>query len=76
MSLLTIAKRYAARFAAETGGAVAITFALAVLPLLGAVGAAVDYSRLSLAHTTKQSAADAAALAGAKAMLAKQGQIA
>ena len=72
MSLSTISKR----FAAETGGAVAITFALAVLPLLGMVGVAVDYSRISLARTTKQSVADAAALAGAQAMLARQGQLA
>jgi uncharacterized membrane protein len=64
------------RFAEDKRGAIAITFALALLPLVGAVGAAVDYSRLSLAHTTKQSVADAAALAGAQAMLAKNGQIA
>jgi Flp pilus assembly protein TadG len=66
----------AKRFARDARGAVAITFALALLPLLGMVGAAVDYSRLSLARTTKQSVVDAAALAGAKAMWEKADQIA
>src|SRR5688500_494833 len=66
----------AKRFARDARGAVAITFALALLPLLGIVGAAVDYSRLSRARTTKQSVVDAAALAGAKAMWEKANQIA
>ncbi len=40
------------------------------------VGAAVDYSRLTLTKAKLQSAADAAALAGASAMWSKVGQVA
>jgi Flp pilus assembly protein TadG len=65
---------HARRFAGDTRGAVAIIFALTLLPMLGAVGAAVDYSRLTLAHENLQSVADAAALAGAKALQAKADQ--
>jgi Flp pilus assembly protein TadG len=43
-------------------GNVAITFALALVPVAGAVGAAVDYSRASNFRTQLQAAADAAAL--------------
>lgn len=50
-------------FAKANAGNVAITFALALVPLLGAVGTAVDYSRASSIKTAVQSALDAAALA-------------
>ena len=46
-------------------GNVAIMFALALLPLAGAVGVAVDYSMASRQRTVIQSALDAAMLAGA-----------
>ena len=49
------------------GGNVAITFALAVLPIMGFVGAAVDYSRANLMKSAMQTALDATAL-----MLAKE----
>jgi Flp pilus assembly protein TadG len=58
MRLLTIPKR----LAAETEGAVAIIFALLLMPLTFAVGAAVDYSRASNVRADLQSATDAAAL--------------
>jgi len=45
---------------------VAATFALAVIPVVGLVGAAVDYSAANNARTNLQIALDAALLAGAK----------
>ena len=44
-------------------GAVALLFALALIPLLGVAGAAMDYSRASSLQTAMQSAADSTALA-------------
>ncbi len=43
-------------------GNVMITFALALIPMIGAVGAAVDYSRANSARTAMQAALDAAGL--------------
>lgn len=51
------------RFAGGKRGNVTITFALTVLPLLLAVGAAIDMIRADEAKTALQSVADAAALA-------------
>jgi len=47
-------------------GSVTATFALALIPLVGLVGAAVDYSSANSARTNLQAALDAALLAGAK----------
>ena len=58
MSRLTMPKR----FAADDRGAVALIFALALIPLMLSVAAAVDYSRASLARADLQSATDAAIL--------------
>jgi len=55
----------AARFRADATGQVAVTFALVLTPLVGGVGAAVDYSRASSVRTGLQAALDAAVLAGA-----------
>ncbi len=44
-------------------GNVAIIFGLALLPVMGAVGAAVDFYRISSTRTQMQNAVDAAALA-------------
>ena len=57
------------RFAADAVGGVGFMFALAVVPVLGLVGAAVDYSRTSQAHAHLQRAVDAAALAAGKVAL-------
>lgn len=54
-----------AAFARSRDGGVALLFALAAIPLLGAVGAALDYSRASSARSVMALAADAAALAAA-----------
>jgi Flp pilus assembly protein TadG len=56
----------ARRLFAENGGNVTITFAVALVPLLGLVGTAVDYSRASAIRTAMQAAADSTALALSK----------
>lgn len=55
------------RFSHAQAGNVAITFALVTLPLIGGVGAAVDYSRANSVKASLQAALDATAL-----MLAKE----
>jgi Flp pilus assembly protein TadG len=47
-------------------GSVVTTFALALIPVVGLVGAAVDYSAANNARTSLQVALDAALIAGAK----------
>src|ERR1044072_9639301 len=54
------------RLKRDREGSVAATFALAVIPVIGLVGAAVDYSTASNARTNLQAALDAALIAGAK----------
>jgi Flp pilus assembly protein TadG len=56
------------RIAVDSRGGVAITFALVFAGAIGAVGLTLDYARLTHIQTTMQSAADAAAFAGAKEM--------
>ena len=51
-------------------GNVAIIFALALIPLIGLTGAAIDYSRAATARTAMQTALDAAAL-----ILSKKAQL-
>ena len=51
------------RFGTDRSGATAILFGLTLLPLMGAVGAAVDYSRAASFHSRAQLAVDGAALA-------------
>jgi Flp pilus assembly protein TadG len=54
--------RQLARFAAAEQGNIAVIFAIALLPVLGFVGAAVDYSRAARARTSMQAALDSTAL--------------
>src|ERR1043165_7457132 len=54
------------RFLKDRRGGVAPMFAIAVIPVIGLVGAAVDYSRAASVRTGMQSAIDATALAMAK----------
>jgi Flp pilus assembly protein TadG len=54
------------RFRSDQRGNVAILFGLAVLPVVGMVGAAVDYSRANAVRASLQAAADAAALTAAR----------
>lgn len=53
------------RFRRDAKGNVALTFALLLLPLLGAVGVALDYSVASRQRAVIQTSLDAAMLAGA-----------
>jgi Flp pilus assembly protein TadG len=50
------------KFTVTQGGNVAITFAIAILPVAGAVGAAVDYSHANSVKAALQSALDSTAL--------------
>ena len=66
--LVSSAAQFVTRFAAADRGNVAVIFAISVLPVTMAVGAAVDYARVSAMAVEAQSAADAAVLAaGAQA---------
>ncbi len=51
-----------ARFRQAQGGNVAVLFGIAIVPILGFVGAAVDYTRVNNARTAMQTALDTAAL--------------
>lgn len=53
------------RFLKNTDGAVAATYALALIPLIAIAGLAYDYTRMVGLDTELQNAADQAALAGA-----------
>ena len=55
-------RRAARRFAAARRGNVALTFAVASIPIIGFAGAAVDYSRANAMKADMQSALDSAAL--------------
>lgn len=54
--------KHASRLGRDVSANVAITFALALVPIMAVVGAAVDYSRASAARTAMQSALDSVAL--------------
>lgn len=54
------------RLAGETGGGIAVAFAVAAPALLFVAGAAVDFATLSLMKSRLQAAADGAALSGAR----------
>jgi Flp pilus assembly protein TadG len=56
----------AGKFQRDDRGNIAVIFAVALVPLLGFVGAAVDYSRAAAARTKMQAALDATALMAAK----------
>jgi Flp pilus assembly protein TadG len=52
----------ATRFAGADEGNIAVIFAIALVPILGFVGAAVDYTRANSARSSMQSALDSTAL--------------
>ena len=54
--------RRAGALRAANGGNVAIVFALSLVPLVGAIGAAVDYSRIGDIRSRLQLALDSAVL--------------
>jgi len=59
-------RRLGARFIASRNGNVAMMFAIALVPLLIAAGAAVDLARRGQAQTAIQEAADTALLRAAR----------
>src|SRR5215470_11553267 len=65
MTIQTLFNRLRARlqtFRKDEGGHVVLTFALATIPIIGFVGAAVDYSRANSDKAAMQAAIDATAL--------------
>jgi len=61
-SIITRSRKVASRFVGDDGGNIAVIFALTLLPILGFIGAAIDYSRASRARTAMQAALDSTAL--------------
>jgi Flp pilus assembly protein TadG len=59
-------RRTARGFGADRRGNIAVIFAIALLPMLGFVGAAVDFSRASSARSAMQAALDSTTLMIAK----------
>ncbi|CAN5147335.1 pilus assembly protein [soil metagenome] len=54
--------RYIRQFRRDGSGNIAVTFALALLPVLSSIGCAVDYSRAAQIRSKLQSSADAASV--------------
>ena len=64
--MFSSALRLASSFIRRTDGSIAPTFALAFIPILAAVGAAVDYSNANLTKAGLQAVLDSALLRGAQ----------
>src|SRR5262249_56098771 len=60
--LITKLRDTCARFAGARDGNTVVTFAVAFIPLMGLIGAAVDYSRANALQSKMQATADATAL--------------
>jgi hypothetical protein len=56
------------RFIPDSSGNIAIAFSIALIPLIGVLGAAIDYSRASLQNRHLQDTLDGAALAAASGL--------
>ncbi len=63
---MSIHTRILRRFSGDQRGNVSLMFAVSLIPMVGAAGAAIDYSRASNARAKMQSALDAGAIAAAK----------
>src|SRR5436190_18759916 len=61
-SLISALRDRLRAFRSDKSGNVMITFALAMIPIVGLTGAAVDYSRANAAKASMQAALDATAL--------------
>jgi Flp pilus assembly protein TadG len=66
--------RHVRRFAGDRGGATAVIFTIALLPITLAAGAAIDYSRVGDAQSALQRAVDAGALAAARTARENRGE--
>ncbi|MEA2896776.1 MAG: hypothetical protein QOJ84_2391 [Bradyrhizobium sp.] len=62
ISIASRARRSCAQFGRSDSGNIAVIFAIALVPLLGFVGAAVDYTRANSARSSMQAALDSTAL--------------
>ena len=63
------------RFRADRRGSIALVFSLALLPLIGVVGVAVDFGAIGMLKSKMQAAADTGALqAGKELRLAQMGK--
>jgi len=60
--LVAMLRNAVRRFGSDTGGNTVLTFSLALLPIMGLIGAAYDYSRASSIRTAMQAAVDVTAL--------------
>jgi Flp pilus assembly protein TadG len=61
-SIIRRVREAAGRFGAANQGNIAVIFAIALLPVLSFVGAAIDYSRANSARSSMQAALDSTAL--------------
>lgn len=61
-SIIRHLRQAAARFVGANGGNVAVIFTIAAIPVIGFVGAAIDYTRMNEARSTMQSALNSTAL--------------
>src|ERR1700733_2204399 len=61
-SIIRHARAAAARFGEANQGNIAVIFAIALLPMLSFIGAAIDYSRVNAARSSMQAALDSTAL--------------
>lgn len=75
-TILSAARRILVRFQHDTEGMIAPIFALALLPVMTTIGAAIDYSRANNVRSKLQGALDSALLAGAKTGSSNWNQIA
>jgi len=62
VSVFSRVRKAAGRFAGADQGNVAMIFAIAAVPLISLVGAAVDYTRANTARTAMQAALDSTSL--------------
>jgi Flp pilus assembly protein TadG len=62
ISIVSRARRTCEQFGLSESGNIAVLFAIALLPILGFVGAAVDYTRANAARSSMQAALDSTAL--------------
>src|SRR5260221_10712770 len=65
-SIFSRVRTAAGRFAGADQGNIAVLFAIAIVPILTFVGAAIDYSRANNARSSMQAALDSTALMVAK----------
>ena len=56
------------KFREDNSGQVAMTFGIALIPILTGAGVAIDFSRIAMKHSSLQQATDSAALAVAKSV--------